>query len=447
MRLFKCQRSILILSALAWLGAMGAAPAANATAVQLDVGLLHPVLLAGQKNTVQMRVSLLGQEPSANGPRPQANVCIAIDRSGSMAGEKLANARVGALSALGKLRDSDFVSVVAYDDVVRVMVPATRASDRAAIEAGISQLTPGGGTALFAGVVKCAAEVRKFASQNRVNRIVLLSDGMANVGPSSPSELGALGSDLAAEGISVATVGLGLDYNEDLMAELAVRSDGSHVFVERAGDLTRFLDQELGAITTVVARDVEVKIRCDAGARPLRVIGRAAQIVGQTVTTTLGKIYGHRQHLFVVEMELDPARAGSTRPLAEVGVDFRDLLADRAATLRQPIAATFTARGSEVEERTNPRIVSELGMLNADVATEQAIQLRDQGNFAAAQQLLKSNADQLDAVAKKYKDSRLTQKVSQAKQQAATISNLPVEWNVQRKAYKKQSSEDLLNGL
>ena len=71
---------------------------------------------------------------------------------------------------------------------------------------------------------------------------------MANVGPSSPAELGALGAQLAAEGISVATVGLGTDYNEDLMVELAVRSDGSHAFVQHAADLARFLDQELGAV-------------------------------------------------------------------------------------------------------------------------------------------------------------------------------------------------------
>jgi Ca-activated chloride channel family protein len=173
-----------------------AAPAVAAPALQLDVGLARPVLLAGRKNVAHLRVSLIGRQVAAGGPRPQANVCLAIDRSGSMQGRKMVEARRGAISALQRLRASDIVSVVAYDDVVEVVVPATRASDRPVLEAGIMALEPRGSTALYAGVVKCAAEVRKFKSNDRVNRIILLSDGIANVGPSSPSELGALGARL-----------------------------------------------------------------------------------------------------------------------------------------------------------------------------------------------------------------------------------------------------------
>ncbi len=193
-----------------------ATPAVAAPALQLDVGLARPVLLAGRKNVAHLRVSLIGRQVAAGGPRPGANVCLAIDRSGSMQGQKMVEARRGAISALQRLRASDIVSVVAYDDVVEVVVPATRASDRPVIEAGIRALEPRGSTALYAGVVKCAAEVRKFKSNDRVNRIILLSDGIANVGPSSPAELGALGARLMEQGISVATVGLGYGYNEDL---------------------------------------------------------------------------------------------------------------------------------------------------------------------------------------------------------------------------------------
>ena len=181
----------------------------------------------------------------------------------------MAAARDGARSALAKLRDSDYVSVVAYDYRGRGRGPgAPRVGPRARSRPASPGWTPRGGTALFAGVVKCAGEVRKFASKNRVNRIILLSDGQANEGPSSPAQLGALGASLAAEGISVATVGLGVDYNEDLMVELAVRSDGSHAFVQHAADLARFLDQELGAVAAVVARDVEVKVLRRRGRTP-----------------------------------------------------------------------------------------------------------------------------------------------------------------------------------
>jgi Ca-activated chloride channel family protein len=447
MRVFPGFCAVFLLALAPLAGVRQARAATSDAAIRLDAGLARPVLLAGQKNTAELRVSLSGRDVADPQQRPDANVCIAIDRSGSMAGEKIDSARRGALSALRRLRDSDTVAVVAYDDVVRVMVPATRVANRGAIEAGIAALAPGGGTALFAGVVKCAAEVRKFASPDRVNRIVLLSDGMANVGPSSPAELGALGSDLAAEGISVATVGLGLDYNEDLMVELAVRSDGSHVFVERATDLAGFLEQELGAVASVVARDVEVNVRCSAGARPLRVLGRQADIVGPNVRATLGKIYGRRQHIFIVELELDPAAAGSARPLADVEIAFRDLGAGRTATLRRSVSARFTSERREVEARVDPRIMSELSLLNSDANVERAVKLRDQGDFAAAQQVLQDNALDLRRAEAKYKDARVGARSQQAEQQAKSLSPKPADWNVQRKSFKKMSNDDLLQGL
>jgi Ca-activated chloride channel family protein len=424
-----------------------AGAASASAAVRLEAGLAQPVMLAGQKNKAHLRVSLFGEKAQATGPRPDANVCIAIDRSGSMGGAKMIAARDGAKSALAKLRDSDYVSVVAYDNVVEVVVPARQASDRAAVEAGIRGLDARGGTALFAGVVKCAGEVRKFASKNRVNRIILLSDGQANEGPSSPAQLGALGASLASEGISVATVGLGLDYNEDLMVELALRSDGSHAFVQHAADLARFLDQELGMVAAVVARDVEVKVRGTAGAHPLRVIGRRADVVGQTVTTTLGKINGGRQHVFVIEMDVDPMQAGSKRVVADVEIAFRDLLGNRDVAARQQVEAQFTTAAREVEAKTDPRIMSELGILNAGEVTEQAIKLRDQGDFAGAQNLLRQNALDLEKTGNKFKDKRVIDRASRAKQRANELSPAPAEWNVQRKGAKRDISDDPLQGF
>src|SRR4029450_1790476 len=90
-----------------------------------------------------------------------------------------------------------------------------------------------------------AAAVRKFLDRQRVNRIILLSDGQANVGPSSPGDLGNLGASLIKEGISVTTLGLGLDYNEDLMTQLARRSDGNHYFIENSSDLARRFGYEV----------------------------------------------------------------------------------------------------------------------------------------------------------------------------------------------------------
>jgi Ca-activated chloride channel family protein len=320
-----------------------AAPLDDSDAMELEVGLAQPVLPAGRRNVAHLRVSLIGVRLPEPAQRAPVNVCLAIDRSGSMRGERLANARQGAIAALRLLGPRDIVSVVAYDDVVEVMVPATHASDRDSIEAGIRRLEPGGRAALFAGVVKCQGELRKHLGRDRGGRIIVLSHGSADVGPSSPSELGALGAQLADEGITVSTVGLGAGYNDDLMSELSTRSDGGHLFVERAEELGGFLDGELAAASAVVARDVDVRVRCAPGVRPLRVLGRPADFVGDTVTAHFARIYARQRHSFVLVMEVAPA-AGSSRRLADVAVGFHDLVRRRPGQREQTVVARFSTR-------------------------------------------------------------------------------------------------------
>src|SRR5215471_5759218 len=103
--------------------------ASGRPAVDLDVRLGEPVLPANQETSVYLKVSLHGR-PGRQAARPAVNVCLAIDRSGSMAGEKIEQARQGALAALRRLSPEDTVSVVAYDDTVDILVPAGSAAER-----------------------------------------------------------------------------------------------------------------------------------------------------------------------------------------------------------------------------------------------------------------------------------------------------------------------------
>jgi Ca-activated chloride channel homolog len=417
------------------------------SAVTLDVRLGNPVLLANQRSNVYLKVSLLGQQAERTTHRPAVNLCLAIDRSGSMAGEKLDQARLGAISALHRLSREDTVSVVAYDNTVDVLVPASSAADQGAIDQGIRALTPGGSTALYAGVAKCAEELRRSLDPDRVNRIILLSDGQANVGPSSPAALGAFGAELMAEGISVSTVGVGLDYNEDLMTELALRSDGRHTFVKRASDLAAFLDEELTSVTSVVARNADVHIRCLGGARPVRVLGRAADIIGQSVTTTFGKVYGGREHFLLVELEVPAEAAAGDKPLAEVDVTYRDLLAARTDSQNASARARFSGDGHEVARRLDRNVMGVVELAMADVASARALELRDQGQLEAAREILNENAVRLQQKAREYNDKRLSKTQVRQSSDAKNLPSSAGKWQEQRKVMKHEISDNPLEGL
>ena len=172
--------------------------------------------------------------------RAPMNLSIVLDRSGSMEGAKIEKARQAAAMAVDKLGDDDFFSLVTYDNETDLLIAPERIGGRdhrEDLKARIHRIQPGGSTALHAGVVLGAKQVRRYFARERVNRVILLSDGIANVGPSSTSDLASLGRELRGDGIAVSTIGLGDDYNEDLMTALAEASNANYYYVKDAEKL------------------------------------------------------------------------------------------------------------------------------------------------------------------------------------------------------------------
>ena len=205
-----------------------AAAAGRAPAVSLRVDLDRSILAADTTEKAIVKICLDGVRL----PRPEArqpvNLSIVLDRSGSMSGERIERAKEAAIEAVSRLAPDDILSLVVYDNNADTLIPARRVGAGREIEAIIRSIRVGGSTALYAGVNQGASELRKNIEDRRyVHRIILLSDGQANQGPSTPDELGRLGAALVKEGISVTTIGVGLGYNEDLMTRLALRSDGN----------------------------------------------------------------------------------------------------------------------------------------------------------------------------------------------------------------------------
>ena len=414
---------------------------AEAAQVTLDVGLGTPFLLGGKKQTTYLKMGLTGF-PLEGVRRTPVNVAIVIDKSGSMSGQKIAKAREAAIMAVGKLNAEDIVSVVAYDSTVTVLVPATKALDRGPIEAAIRRLSAGGNTALFAGVSRGAAEVRKFLDRNRVNRVILLSDGLANVGPDSPAELGALGASLIKEGIAVTTIGLGGGYNEDLMTQLAQRSDGSHYFAEGATDLARIFKGEFGDVLSVVAQEVAIKIHCAPGIRPIRVPGREADIDGQTVLTTLNQLYSRQEKYVILEVEVPPTAAGRSRGVATITVSYANMATKTTDLLTSSVAVRFTEDPNAVAEKEDKKVMVAAVEMVATETNEKAVKLRDKGKVKEAEELLRQNVALLNEKAEQYDSARLKRYGLANAEDAANLD--PANWGGQRKRMRDWQQANMM---
>jgi len=406
----------------------------SASQVKLDVSLANPVLSAGRKQTTYLKVGLTGFELSGKSKRTPANIALVIDRSGSMQGDKIKQAKEAARMAVNRLNGDDIVSIVAYDDTVTVLVPATKASDRGAILAGIERIQANGSTALFAGVSKGAEEVRKFLARDRVNRVILLSDGLANVGPDTPGALGDLGASLFKEGISVTTLGLGLGYNEDLMSQLAQRSDGNHAFVEHPRDLVKIFNYEFGDVLSVVAQEVLVTIECKSGIRPVKVLGRRADIVGQRVVAAINQIYSKQEKYLMLEVEVPEGKADATLDVANVQVAYANMGTKTTDNLASSVAVRFSESEQQVTDNRDRQVLEAAVMQVATERNIMATQLRDEGKLEEARELLLMNSGYLQQQAAELQSEALDE---YGLENDADADNLaPGAWRARRKAMR-----------
>ena len=411
-----------------------------AAQVKLDVSMAQPTLLAEKKQTTFLKVGLTGFKMSSKADRTPVNVSLVLDKSGSMSGTKIAKAKEAAILAVRRLNSKDIVSVVVYDSTVRVLVPATKLTDKDAVCRKISEISAGGSTALFAGVSKGAAELRKFIDRNRVNRIILLSDGLANVGPETPSALGELGSSLIKEGISVSTMGLGLGYNEDLMTQLAQRSDGNHIFIEKAEDLARIFNFEFDHVLSVGAQEVSITIKVGRHVRPVRVLGMDAEINGRQVIVKLNQLYSEQEKYVILEVELPATKENQIRKIAKVDIAYANMETKTTDRLSSSISVNFTRSKEIVEAKTNGEVMAECVLQVANLKNKLATVLRDKGDIEGAKLLLSTNYEYLKANADKYSSEKLRTRALDNKDQASRLDEK--KWAETRKRMRRYQHFD-----
>ena len=368
--------------------------------VKLAVEPNQSVFTAGESNKAYLRVQLEGlgeEEPMA--ARPPVNIALVIDRSGSMRGPKIEQAKEAAILALSRLTPSDRVSVVAFDHNVDVVVPAGPFVDFGEMKRRISSIHPGGRTAIYAAVRQAGQSVGETVSEGSISRVILMSDGQANVGPSSPAELEHLGRELAGQGMSVTTIGLGLDYSEELMTRLAAASDGNHAFVENPEQLADIFNKEFGDVFSVAGLDAEVEIECPEGVEPVRGMGRDMKIQGRRASFQLKRIGAKQERYVILELQLSKGIAQGSAAIANVNVSYVDPKTKQRNKLTGKANVSFSASQDEVSRSRSAAVGASVASQMANEVSARAVASRDAGKVEDAKKQLEQNAATLRAEA------------------------------------------------
>jgi len=201
-------------------------------------------------------VELGAPAEARHSPAPPLNVCLVLDRSTSMKGEKMDVVKSTAIQVLRNLRPQDILSVVTFSDRAEVIIPAAYHQDRTRLEARIQMIQPSGATEIYQGLEAGVKEVMRSLDSKRVSHIVLLTDGHTY---GDEQQCLALASKIAERGIGISAMGIGQEWNDVFLDILATRTGGSSAFISEPKDIKRLLLEKFNALAQTYADDVTLE--------------------------------------------------------------------------------------------------------------------------------------------------------------------------------------------
>ena len=323
----------------------------------MSVSTNNTNVLQGSSGEMVLQIDLEAANAIVEGDRKPLNLALVIDRSGSMSEKgKLEYARMAAQELVDRLGGNDRIAVVIYDDVAEVLVPSTRLTEPEAIKKKIASITDRNSTNLAQGLILGHNEVAKYFDREAVNQVIILSDGLANVGITDPYELRRMVSAWGEEGIRVTAMGLGADFNEDLLMGLANASGGRYHFIENPSQIAGIYEKELATLMQTVGKDVKVYLNLADGVKLLKVHGYDARVNGSEVEIPVGAFNGG-QHRIIMCRLLAPSNKIGKTDIAQVRLDYRDALQDsKKITSMAKVDVTCVADVAAVEKTRNLKV-------------------------------------------------------------------------------------------
>lgn len=369
--------------------------------------------------------------------RPPMEVALVVDTSGSMAGSKIESARAAATTLVRSLKDGDIVALDAFSDEARTLVAPTRldAQTRSEILRQIAHLVPRGSTNMFSGLTLGESQLASAPASHTLRRVVVISDGIANVGPSSPEILGSIAERGLRNRAQITSFGVGIDYDERTLNALSVRSNGRLYHIGEPREMAGVLKSELALLDATLASDAFVEVVPAPGVQVLGAEGLRASFTGGALRIPLGSLHSgqHREALVRVRIQDPAAFEGHTRSLASVRLRFRDSNEGDLERIQEVVARTqLTSDDGAVARSVNSRTKAIVAIMDASKTQMQAAQRINDGNFIdadkeleRAEQTLSAQARVVTAPAEKKRLQVAAGKVATARARARAMPSAP----------------------
>ena len=435
----------LVLSILLAFGVLitnGQIPSRSTLGVDLQGKLNYP-FISENGGRAFLQVTITTADLGVRNERKPMNLAIVLDRSGSMGSEhKMEYVKQAFNTLVDQLQQNDILSIIVYDDVISVLRSAQRVGkDKAEIRHSIYDIFPRGSTNLGGGLSAGLHQVEKYSDLEYTNRVILLSDGLANIGITDPEKLYRTAQRYRNRSISITTMGVGLEYNENLMMGLAENGGGNYYFIERPHDLERIVRKELNSLSTVLAQNAVLTIRPGKNIHIINVIGYEYARNNNTIDIPVGDLYSNDHRDITIEVEI-PSGQGS----AVVASGTLRYKADRLSP-HYPVFHTevhYTPDLVEVEKKRDLKTQAKADIAVSTQKVENALKLMDEGNRKGAEQelseaksyLLQSPAASMSGAGGKLVREQISRTDSYKKMMNDTTDERKVKKSIQYNNYQ-----------
>lgn len=378
--------------------------------LNLEVIPLKEMVPLESPSEMDFLIRITAPERQIEKARPQLNLGLVLDRSGSMSGSKIEKAREAACYCVDQLAATDRISITVFDDKIQVIVPATPVEDRRKIKGAIRRITSGGTTALHAAWVEGAKQVAECAGPALLNRVLLITDGLANVGITEPEAIVTQASGLYQRGISTSTIGIGNDFNEDLLVAMAKGAGGNSWFIEGPEDFQRIFETEMEGLLREVCSKVNLGIEAANGVEVVDLLNDfdssadgsfslPGLLAGEPLDVVIrlklpGGVPG-RFHCFRLKLEWSEEGTG------------KRLSSESAASI------AFASAEDAAAQSVNREVQKAVQFLEGARVKCRAMEYLDRGDYQAASFSIAGQLDALRAIPAASDDSSVSEEIAQ----------------------------------
>ncbi len=364
-------------------------------------------------NYIYLYLEVLTDSTAPVKSKTPLNISLVLDRSGSMSGAKLRYAKEASKFMIDNLNKTDNISLIAYDHQIQIVSASGSAKRKKKLKKQIDDIYHAGSTNLSGGMLQGFKEVRSTFKEGYVNRVLLLSDGLANKGITDFYKLqDTVQSVNRKYNITLSTVGLGADFDEDMMENLAEYGGANYYFVEKARKITEIFQQELESLQSVVGQQMELQIKMPTDAIELREVFGYPYVVdsNQLVIIPFNDIFAAEKK--AVLLKFAKKQKNLSKPLTfKAHLSYKDVTKQMNTILLENEQQIMPSEDSSVLKMQVDTVVQrQILLAKANMQLQAAIKEVDKGNFAGARSIIKETQGFLDQAFKKIEPDSLLHK-------------------------------------